>query len=52
MGARAMWKMVILFGIAVGGIYSGFMSPTEAAAVAAFAAIVIAFATRAWAGVR
>jgi len=41
-----LWKMVILFGIAVGGIYSGFMSPTEAAAVAAFAAIVIAFATR------
>lgn len=41
-----MWKVVILFGIAVGGIYSGFMSPTEAAAVSAFAAIVIAFATR------
>ena len=41
-----LWKMVILFGIAVGGIYSGFMSPTEAAAVAAFAAIVIAFVTR------
>jgi tripartite ATP-independent transporter DctM subunit len=43
---RGLWKMLILFGIAVGGIYSGFMSPTEAAAVAAFAAIVIAFATR------
>jgi len=41
-----LWKLVILFGIAVGGIYSGFMSPTEAAAVAAFVAIVIAFATR------
>ena len=41
-----LWKMVILFGIAVGGIYSGFMSPTEAAAVAAFAAIVIALTTR------
>lgn len=41
-----MWKLVILFGIAVGGIYSGFMSPTEAAAIAAFVAIVIAFATR------
>ena len=36
----------MLFGIAVGGIYSGFMSPTEAAGVAAFVAIVIAFATR------
>jgi tripartite ATP-independent transporter DctM subunit len=43
---RHLWKIVILFGIAVGGIYSGFMSPTEAAAVAAFAAIVIALATR------
>lgn len=42
-----LWKMVLLFTIAVGGIYSGFMSPTEAAAVSAFVAIVIAFATRA-----
>ena len=40
------WKIVLLFGIAVGGIYSGLMSPTEAAAVAAFVAIVLAFATR------
>ncbi|MDH3235002.1 MAG: TRAP transporter large permease [Alphaproteobacteria bacterium] len=42
-----LWKVVILFGIAIGGIYSGFMSPTEAAAVAALVAIIIAFATRA-----
>ncbi len=41
-----LWKIVVLFGIAVGGIYSGFMSPTESAAIAAFTAIVIAFATR------
>ncbi len=41
-----LWKMLILFGIAVGGIYSGFMSPTEAAAVAALVAILIGFATR------
>jgi tripartite ATP-independent transporter DctM subunit len=41
-----MWKIVILFAIAVGGIYSGFMSPTEAAAVAAFVAIIIAMVTR------
>jgi tripartite ATP-independent transporter DctM subunit len=40
------WKIVVLFVIAVGGIYSGFMSPTEAAAVAAFVAIAIAMATR------
>jgi tripartite ATP-independent transporter DctM subunit len=47
-----LWKIGLLFAIAVGGIYSGFMSPTEAAAVAAFTAIVIAFASRTltWAG--
>ncbi len=43
---KRLWKMVILFSIAVGGIYSGFMSPTEAAAVAAFVAILIGFITR------
>ncbi len=48
-----LWKMILLFGFAVGTIYSGFMSPTEAAAVSAFAAIVIALATRTitWRGV-
>ena len=40
-----LWKMALLFAIAVGGIYAGIMSPTEAAAVSAFAAIVIAFVT-------
>jgi len=42
-----MWKLVLLFFLAVFGIYLGWFSPTEAAAVASFAAIVIAFATRA-----
>jgi C4-dicarboxylate transporter DctM subunit len=42
----AMWKLVLLFGLAVGGIYGGWFSPTEAAGIAAFAAIVIAFASR------
>jgi C4-dicarboxylate transporter DctM subunit len=41
------WKLGLLFFIAVFGIYFGWFSPTEAAAVAAFAAIVIGFATRA-----
>jgi len=41
-----MWKLGVLFFFAVFGIYLGWFSPTEAAAVAAFAAIVIAFATR------
>jgi tripartite ATP-independent transporter DctM subunit len=43
---RSMWKLALLFFLAVGGIYLGWFSPTEAAAVSAFAAIVIAFATR------
>jgi tripartite ATP-independent transporter DctM subunit len=50
--AVGMWKLGVLFFFAVFGIYLGWFSPTEAAAVAAFAAIVIAFATRAmnWRG--
>jgi tripartite ATP-independent transporter DctM subunit len=45
--ATHMWKLVLLFFLAVVGIYLGWFSPTEAAAIAAFAAIVIGFATRA-----
>lgn len=44
--ALAMWKLIILFGLAVGGIYAGWFSPTEAAGIASFAVIVIAAATR------
>jgi C4-dicarboxylate transporter DctM subunit len=44
--AIGMWKLALLFFFAVFGIYLGWFSPTEAAAVSAFAAIVIAFATR------
>ena len=43
--AAAMWKLLVLFGLAVGGIYTGWFSPTEAAGIASFAAIVIASAT-------
>jgi len=43
--ARGMWKLALLFFLAVVGIYVGWYSPTEAAAVSAFAAIVIAFAS-------
>jgi C4-dicarboxylate transporter DctM subunit len=45
-GARGMWKLVLLFFFAVVGIYLGWFSPSEAAAISAFAAIVIGFATR------
>ncbi len=44
--ALSLWKLGILFFFAVVGIDLGWFSPTEAAAVAAFAAIVIGFATR------
>jgi tripartite ATP-independent transporter DctM subunit len=45
--ATGLWKLAVLFFLAVVGIYLGWFSPTEAAAVAAFAAIAIGFATRA-----
>jgi C4-dicarboxylate transporter DctM subunit len=50
--ALGMWKLGVLFFFAVFGIYLGWFSPTEAAAVAAFVAILIAFATNAmgWRG--
>ncbi len=47
-----MWKLGVLFFFAVVGIYLGWFSPTEAAAVAAFVAVLIAFGTGAmgWRG--
>ena len=52
--AVGMWKLVLLFFFALFGIYLGWFSPTEAAAMAAFVAILIAFFTRAmgWRGLR
>jgi C4-dicarboxylate transporter, DctM subunit len=44
--ALGMWKLTVLFFFAVVGIYLGWFSPTEAAAVAAFVAILIAMLTR------
>jgi tripartite ATP-independent transporter DctM subunit len=37
----SMWEFVLLFGVSVGGIYAGLFSPTEAAAVGAFMAMVM-----------
>ena len=39
------WKMALVFGAVVGGIYLGWFSPTEAAAVGAFLTIAIGFAS-------
>jgi tripartite ATP-independent transporter DctM subunit len=44
--AAGTWKLAVLFFFAVVGIYLGWFSPTEAAAISSFAAIVIALATR------
>ena len=44
--AASLWKLAILFFLAVVGIYVGWFSPTEAAAVAAFAAMLIGLVTR------
>jgi tripartite ATP-independent transporter DctM subunit len=44
--ATGLWKLALLFFIAVVGIYLGWFSPTEAAAIAAFTAALIGFATR------
>ncbi|MCU0804715.1 MAG: TRAP transporter large permease [Burkholderiales bacterium] len=43
---KGLWKMGLLFLFAVVGIYLGWFSPTEGAAVSALAAIVIGLATR------
>lgn len=34
------WEFVVIFGLAVGGIYIGWFSPTEAAAIGAFLALL------------
>jgi tripartite ATP-independent transporter DctM subunit len=41
-----MWKLLFIFLLSIGGIYAGWFSPTEAAAVGTFVTIVIAAATR------
>lgn len=42
----AMWQMLVLFVVSVGGIYAGVFSPTEAAAVGCLGALALGFATR------
>jgi tripartite ATP-independent transporter DctM subunit len=40
--ALAAWELAILFGLSIGGLYAGWFSPTEAASVGAFSALVLA----------
>lgn len=39
------WHVVLLFAVTLGGIYAGFFTPTEAAAVGALGALVLGIAT-------
>lgn len=41
-GLREVWQVVLLFGTVLGGMYLGWFSPTEAAAVGAFGALLLA----------
>jgi tripartite ATP-independent transporter DctM subunit len=43
---RDVWAMALLFGVALGGIYLGVFTPTEAAGVGAFGAFVLAVVRR------
>ena len=41
------WQFLALFGVTIGGIYAGIFSPTEAASIGAFGAIMLGVASRA-----
>jgi tripartite ATP-independent transporter DctM subunit len=43
---REPWQFLVLFAVTIGGIYAGIFSPTEAAAIGAFGAILIGFLGR------
>ena len=36
----SVWDVALLFGVTIGGLYAGWFTPTEAAAVGAFGALV------------
>jgi tripartite ATP-independent transporter DctM subunit len=40
---KNVWSVVLLFGVVLGGMYFGWFSPTEAAAVGAFGAVALAW---------
>lgn len=46
MSLRSIWGIIVLFAVVMGGIYIGVFTPTEAGAVGAFCAFLIALALR------
>lgn len=40
------WQIVVLFGVVIGGIYLGLVTPTEAGAIGAFAALLMLLCSR------
>ncbi len=46
MSVKETWPIILLFTIVIGGIYAGIFSPSEAAGIGAFAALVIALVQR------
>lgn len=40
---KSIWKVLMLFGVVLGGMYTGAFSPTEAAAVGAFGALLVSW---------
>ena len=42
--AASIWDVALLFGVTIGGLYVGWLTPTEAAAVGALGALVLGFA--------
>jgi len=42
----SMWEIALLFGVSIGGIYVGWFSPTESAAVGSFGAFALGVARR------
>jgi C4-dicarboxylate transporter DctM subunit len=40
------WQFILLFAVTIGGIYAGIFTPTEAASIGAFGAILLGFAKR------
>jgi tripartite ATP-independent transporter DctM subunit len=43
---KPIWAVVVIFVIVMGGIYGGFFTPTEAAAVGAFISLIVALVSR------